>query len=284
MVPTLAMLVHPFEPEGEGSIGVTHEADQHGDIHPLSEKPEDEFELFGIGFEIVQRRVDATGKDFGAGLTLETLNVVVPAAADQRVNGGVCDAVIVTAGVGTREPTRVPTVFLRPRRLLGLPIGTNVGLGMNRLKAQTRLSALPVERRLRFSALRSALLPRCPQSPEEAMQLAALTPKQNNQRQQIEQIGNVGHEQKTLRIETASSTSYPPAPSGQASIVNCLRGQYPLARSLVGTAAQLLALLSAHPLAIWITVHVTVSQPERNDLPDELVGEPARRLFRSSRA
>ena len=67
-----------------------------------SEKPEDKLDLFGTGFQIVQRCVDPAGEDFGTSLALEALNAVMRAVPNQRMNRAVGHTVIVTAGV-TRE-------------------------------------------------------------------------------------------------------------------------------------------------------------------------------------
>jgi hypothetical protein len=61
IVPALAVTAHALEPAGEGSIGMTGEADKDGDIDPLSKKPEDKLNLFGIGLEVIKWGVRQTG-------------------------------------------------------------------------------------------------------------------------------------------------------------------------------------------------------------------------------
>ncbi len=77
VVPCLTVATYAFEPMREGGIRVTGEANQHRDINALSEEPENEFNLFRVGFEVVARGIDATSEDFRAGLAPEALNTVV---------------------------------------------------------------------------------------------------------------------------------------------------------------------------------------------------------------
>lgn len=88
IVPALTVVAHAIEPVGKRGICVTRETDEYGDVDPLSEKPEDEFDLFGTGYQIVRWRVDAAGEDFGASLALIALDAVVRAVADQRGEEG----------------------------------------------------------------------------------------------------------------------------------------------------------------------------------------------------
>ena len=55
---------------------MTCEPNEHQPIDAFCQKPEHEFNLFVIGFEVTTQGVDATGADFGAGLALEALNTI----------------------------------------------------------------------------------------------------------------------------------------------------------------------------------------------------------------
>jgi hypothetical protein len=145
IVPALAVTAHALEPAGEGSIGMTGEADKDGDIDPLSKKPEDKLNLFGIGLEVIKWGVDPTGEDFVTGLALEALNAVVHTVADQRMDRGVCNAIIVAVGMRTREPMSGHR-FLATTTALALPVGTNVGVGAQQVEAQTGLAVKAVMR------------------------------------------------------------------------------------------------------------------------------------------
>ncbi|MBK8139443.1 MAG: hypothetical protein IPK52_27130 [Chloroflexi bacterium] len=125
-MPTLAMPAHAFQPTSKGSIRMTGEADKHRHIHPLSQKPQRKLDPFRVSFQIVERRVDPAGKDFATRLALEALDPVVRAVANQRMDGRIRDAVIVTTGVGTSEPVRCYR-FLATAAALALPIGLNIG-------------------------------------------------------------------------------------------------------------------------------------------------------------
>ncbi len=90
VVPILTMMTHPLKPTSDGCIRVTRKANEHGHVHAFRQKPEHEFDLLGVSFQVVERGVDATGEDFGAGLALEALNLVVRTIPDEgmKVSSG----------------------------------------------------------------------------------------------------------------------------------------------------------------------------------------------------
>jgi hypothetical protein len=82
---------------------VTGEPDHHCPVEPFGQKPEYHFDLFGLGFEIVERCPLAHREGLVAGLTTQfadALGLINPTIADQGVNSGVGDPEIMALGTG----------------------------------------------------------------------------------------------------------------------------------------------------------------------------------------
>jgi hypothetical protein len=84
--------------------------------------------LPGVTFQVVQRGVDATGEDFGAGLALEALNPIVQTIADEGMEAIVGHATIVARQIGASIPARTDS-FLASTVTFPLGIWTKVGFG-----------------------------------------------------------------------------------------------------------------------------------------------------------
>ena len=71
---------------------MTGEPDHHCPVEPFGQKPEYHFDLFGLGFEIVERCPLAHREGLVAGLTTQfadALGLINPTIADQGVNAPV---------------------------------------------------------------------------------------------------------------------------------------------------------------------------------------------------
>ena len=77
-LPCAGLFAYPLEPTGESRIGMTCEPNEHRHTDAFCQKPEHEFNLFVIGFEVTTQGVAATDADFGAGPALESLNTIAP--------------------------------------------------------------------------------------------------------------------------------------------------------------------------------------------------------------
>jgi hypothetical protein len=84
--------------------------------------------LLGVGFERVERGVDATGEDFGIRLTLETLNPVVRTVADEGMQTVIRHATIVAAKIGASKAAGID-VLLVSTPTFALGVRANIGFG-----------------------------------------------------------------------------------------------------------------------------------------------------------
>ncbi len=109
-------------------IRTTGKANEHGHVHAFGQKPEHEFDLFGVAFQVVERGIDATGEDFGAGLALEALNLVMRPIPDEGMKVVVGHATIFARQIGTSKSARIDT-FLASAAAFAFGVGTNVGFG-----------------------------------------------------------------------------------------------------------------------------------------------------------
>jgi hypothetical protein len=128
VVPILIVTAHLFQPTGERGVRTTNKANEHGYIHAFRQKPAHEFDLLGVAFQVVQRGIDATGEDFGAGLALEALNAVVRTIADEVVEVVVGHATVVALKIGASKSARTDT-FLVSTAAFALGIRTKVSFG-----------------------------------------------------------------------------------------------------------------------------------------------------------
>ena len=82
--------------------------------------------MFRAGFEVVERGVDATGEDFGTGLTREALNPVVRTITNEGVKVVVGHTTIRTIRIGASK-SACDDRFLTSAMAFAFAIRANVG-------------------------------------------------------------------------------------------------------------------------------------------------------------
>lgn len=139
VVPTLTVRARPFKPTSESGIGVTGETHEDRNIDAFCQKPEDKLDLLRVGFEIVQRGIDTTRKDFGAGLAFKTLNAMMRTVPNAGMKWVVGDPTIQTVKIGASKSAGSER-FLASTATFVLSVRANLGFRTKDVALQSRLA------------------------------------------------------------------------------------------------------------------------------------------------